>query len=82
MTDLVYRQILEKLLTESPELSAKHTYCELYAHLFSSNMMALIRWWLTNEDTVSIEEVQKIMHENMKKGLYYTFRHSVRDSIQ
>ena len=82
MTDLVYRQILEKLLTESPELSAKHTYCELYAHLFSSNMMALIRWWLTNEDTVSIEEVQKIMHENMKKGLFYTFRHSVRDSIQ
>ena len=45
-------------------------------------MMALIRWWLTNEDTVSIEEVQKIMHENMKKGLFYTFRHSVRDSIQ
>ena len=57
MTDLVYRQILERLLTESPELSAKRTYCELYAHLFSSNMMALIRWWLTNEDTVSIGDV-------------------------
>lgn len=82
MADLVYTQILQKLLSAYPDLSQKQVYCELYAQLFSSNIMTLVRWWLTNTHTVSAEEVQKIMHENMKHGLFYTFRHHIRDCSQ
>ncbi len=82
MADLIYTQILQKLLSAYPDLSQKQVYCELYAQLFSSNIMTLVRWWLTNAHTVSAEEVQKIMHENMKHGLFYTFRHHIRDCSQ
>ncbi len=82
MADLIYTQILQKLLSAYPDLSQKQVYCELYAQLFSSNIMTLVRWWLTNTHTVSAEEVQKIMHENMKHGLFYTFRHHIRDCSQ
>lgn len=82
MTNLIYTQILEKLLSAYPDLSQKQVYCELYAQLFSSNMMTLISWWLNNTHTVSAEDVQKIMHENMKRGLFYTFRHHIRDCSQ
>lgn len=82
MTNLIYTQILEKLLSAYPDLSQKQVYCELYAQLFSSNMMTLISWWLNNTHTVSAEDVQKIMHENMKHGLFYTFRHHIRDCSQ
>jgi hypothetical protein len=49
---------------------------ELYATLFASDMMTIIRWWFAHEDKVTKEDVVSIMTSNMRKGMFYTFKHA------
>lgn len=52
-------------------------YQELYSHLFASNLMALVNWWLTNEDTITSADVQRLMNSNMKNGMFTTFKYCI-----
>ncbi len=52
-------------------------YQELYSHLFASNLMALVNWWLANEDTITSADVERLMNSNMKNGMFTTFKYCI-----
>lgn len=71
MVDAVHDAILEKLSADGKD---PDPYADLYARLFASDMMTLVRWWFRYEDRVSAADVQRIMMKNMKQGMFRTFR--------
>ena len=70
MIDIIHVKIIKNITTKDN----KFIYADLYAKLFSSNMMTLVRWWFKYEDKVTILDVQKIMTENMQLGMFQTFK--------
>lgn len=67
-----------KTLRENPAGPHEIThYHELYARLFASNLMTLVRWWLSNENVVTREDVEILMNGNMKNGLFSTFKYRI-----
>ena len=74
MVDAVHDAILEKLDAQDPP----DPYADLYARLFASDMMTLVRWWFHYEGRITAKEVQDIMHKNMKQGMFRTFREQMR----
>ena len=72
MIDIVHDSILEALRGSGGELVTP--YADLYARLFASDMMTLVRWWMQYKDTVSARDVQSLMCDNMKQGIFRTFR--------
>ena len=74
MIDAVHDAILEKLDAQDPP----DPYADLYARLFASDMMTLVRWWFHYEGRITAKEVQDIMHKNMKQGMFRTFREQMR----
>lgn len=76
MVQVIHDNILDKLCAES-EGGSPDLYADLYARLFASDMMTLVRWWFRYEETVTIKEVQEIMMNNMKQGMFRTFREHV-----
>lgn len=73
MVQVIHNNILENLAAGHGEIS-KDPYTDLYARLFASNMMTLVRWWFRYEDEITMKDVQEIMMNNMKQGLFRTFR--------
>lgn len=76
MVQVIHDNILDKLCAEN-EVGSPDLYADLYARLFVSDMMTLVRWWFRYEETVTIKEVQEIMMNNMKQGMFRTFREHV-----
>lgn len=74
MVAVVHDAILEML----PGKSSPDPYADLYARLFASDMMALVRWWFAYEGQVTAQDVQEIMHKNMTQGMFRTFRERIR----
>ena len=74
MVDAVHDAILEKLPAQDPP----DPYADLYARLFASDMMTLVRWWFRYEDRITAQDVQDIMRKNMKQGMFRTFREQMR----
>lgn len=74
MVDAVHDAILEKLDAQDPP----DPYDDLYARLFASDMMTLVRWWFHYEGRITAKEVQDIMRKNMKQGMFRTFREQMR----
>ena len=74
MVQVVQDRMLEKL-TDSHDLSAKNVpQIDLYARLFAYDMMTVVRWWFKYENEISITNVKDIMMNNMKQGMFRTFR--------
>lgn len=74
MTGIIHDNIIAALGEQPSACPEKERYADLYAYLFASNMMSLIHWWFKNPDTVSQKEVEEIMTNNMKLGLFKTFK--------
>lgn len=74
MTRIVHDKILGALQPMAHQTPIIQKYSALYAHLFSSNMMSLVLWWFEYYDQVSMKEVEEIMTDNMRLGLFKTFR--------
>lgn len=76
MLQVIHDNILEKL--RSCDLQGtQERYVDLYAQLLASNTMTLVRWWFQYESEISMEEVQQIMVNNMKEGIFGAFRQTV-----
>ena len=73
MVQVIHDNILDNLISDSNQ-SPPDLYADLYARLFASDMMTLVRWWFRYEEAVTIKEVQNIMMNNMKQGMFRTFR--------
>ena len=76
MVEAVHQAILEKLAAGKAD--PPDQYADLYARLFASDMMTMVRWWMHYEDRVSITDVQELMMNNMKQGMFRTFRERVK----
>ncbi len=75
MIDIVHDAILETLCSHPQEVRFQVSpYADLYARLFASDMMTLVRWWMKYKDTVTARDVQDLMRNNMKQGTFRTFR--------
>lgn len=73
MIDIIYNKFLEELPDYPSYSSRKNAHLKLYARLFSSNCMILLKWYFENDDIVNVQEIQDIMNKNMKNGLFSTF---------
>ena len=80
MVQVIHDNILEKLRSCGLQ-GTQERYVDLYAQMFASNTMTLVRWWFQYESEISMEEVQQIMVNNMKEGIFGAFRQTV-DSAQ
>lgn len=77
MESIICANIL-KTIREDPAGSHQITpYHTLYAELFSSNLMTMIRWWLSNEPRITRSDVLEVMNGNMKNGLFPTFKYRI-----
>ena len=74
MNRIVHDNILTTLKTFARRTDENEKYADLYAHLFASDMMSLVRWWFKYYDTVRMKDVEKIMTENMHYGMFRTFK--------
>lgn len=74
MVEAVHDAILEKLPAQNPP----DPYADLYARLFATDMMTMVRWWFRYEGRITAREVQDLMHRNMKQGMFRTFRELMR----
>lgn len=75
MIDIVHDAILDTLCSHPQGKQIPVTpYADLYARLFASDMMTLVRWWLKYKDCVTARDVQDLMRNNMKQGMFRTFR--------
>ena len=70
MIQIVHDAILDKLAAGE----TIYPYADLYACLFASDMMTMVRWWFQYKERVSAKEVQELMCRNMKQGMFRTFR--------
>ena len=77
MEDIIRRNILGTIRRNSAKDQPITPYHDLYAELFASNLMTLVRWWLANDTTVSREDVEALMNSNMKNGLFSTFKYRI-----
>lgn len=81
MVDIVHGAILDTLCSHSSQNRLQMTsYADLYARLFASDMMTLMRWWLEYQDSVTARDVQNLMRNNMKQGMFRTFRQLMQHS--
>lgn len=74
MINVVQENMLEKLSVSQNVSSKIAPQIDLYARLFASDMMTIVRWWFKYENEVSMQDVQNIMMNNMKQGMFRTFR--------
>lgn len=74
MIKLIHDNILNTMNRKNTVLTEKLKYVDLYAYLFASNMMSLVHWWLKNADTICQKEVEQLMADNMRYGLFKTFK--------
>lgn len=73
MVQIIRDNILNMLNTSSPA-GDSGLYRELYARLFASNLMTLVRWGFLHEKEIDAKEIEKLMTENMTNGLFFTFK--------
>lgn len=73
MEDIICRNILNTIQGDPPGTREITPYHDLYARIFASNLMTLVRWWLTNEPAITEKDVESVMEGNMKNGLFATF---------
>ena len=76
MLQVIHDNILEKLRSCGLQ-GTQERYVDLYAQLLASNTMTLVRWWFQYESEISMEEVQQIMVNNMKEGIFGAFCQTV-----
>ena len=76
MLQVIHDSILAKLRSCGLQ-GTQERYVDLYAQLLASNTMTLVRWWFQYESEISMEEVQQIMVNNMKEGIFGAFCQTV-----
>lgn len=74
MIKIIHDNIMNAMNKQTSVTSEKMKYIDLYAYLFASNMMSLVHWWLKNTDTIPQIEVEHLMADNMRFGLFKTFK--------
>jgi len=73
MTVIICDNILNKLDSSSADQRHRQ-HQQLYAKLFASNLMTLVRWGFLHDREVTKEDIESLMRSNMENGLFFTFK--------
>lgn len=73
MTDIISANILKKLPAAKPG-TRDDLYRQLYASLFASNLMTMIRWGFQHENEIHMDDIEHIMRNNMTNGIFFSFK--------
>ena len=79
MTGVIHDSILSTMVSYTEKHSNQKKYADLYAYLFATNMMSMVRWWFEYSESITQEEVEDIMASNMEKGMFLTFKKQVNE---
>ncbi len=74
MTMIIHHQLYENLLKTTPGDKKKKAYCDYYAYILSSNVMALVHWGFMNINLVNQRDLLNIMSANMKEGIFASLK--------
>lgn len=74
MGDSIYNTLLEKILDSHAFDCQPRIQLELYARLFASHTMTLLHWWFQHEEEVTMDDVLRLMTDNMKDGFFKAFK--------
>lgn len=77
MTMTAHNCIYTSMLKNVGSDKKKRAYCDFYAYLFSSNMMALIHWWFMNDGTITLRDARQLMINNMKDGIFVSYKNII-----
>lgn len=80
MTGIIRDSIITAMKSSSEQTPHQKKCASLYAFIFASNMMSLIQWWFQYYTTVTRQEVETIMTDNMHFGLFKTFKNQTEKS--
>ena len=77
----IIRQNVNKILQS--ELSAPPDgktacYHDLYARLLASNFLTLVRWWVTNQPSISRSDVVSVMEGSIRKAMVFLAKHGLK----
>ena len=74
MENIIRNTILQNLQEEVSDLPEGKTACylDLYARLFASNLLTLIRWWLSNQPSITQRDVVSVMEGSIRNSLLAT----------
>jgi AcrR family transcriptional regulator len=71
----IIRQNVNKILQSelsTPPDGKTACYHDLYARLLASNFLTLVRWWVTNQPSISRSDVVSVMEGSIRKSLLLT----------
>ncbi|MCF0136172.1 MAG: TetR/AcrR family transcriptional regulator [Lachnospiraceae bacterium] len=74
MAAILKDNLLMTLLSSPCPNSEAVLYRQLYAGMFSANVMELFSWWFAHETEITVDDVCKMMTSNFKHGLFATFK--------
>jgi AcrR family transcriptional regulator len=81
MLNVLQENILNIIYTDTTFNKSKNNYAKLYSHLFASNCMTTIKWWLESAPEMSIDDVGVLMKSNMENGFFQTYRLIIDDKL-
>lgn len=74
MIDIIQQQILKELNNNVLDDNSKKSFSILYSYLFANNLMSTVHWWFEYSNQMSIDDVGKLMDDNMHLGLFKAFK--------
>ena len=74
MSNAIFDTVLSKIQVSSMFDTLPRIYQELYARFFASHTMTILRWWLCNQEHVTMDDALKLMTDNMKHGVFKTLK--------
>jgi hypothetical protein len=80
MIDIIQQQILKELHENVTLDDSKKSIAVLYSYHFANNLISTVHWWYEYSNQMSIEEVGKLMDDNMQMGIFKAFKHNMNQN--
>lgn len=74
MGDSIYNTLMQQIQISHAFDAQPRIHLELYARLFASHTMSLLHWWFSHQDEVTMDDVLRLMTDNMKDGFFKAFK--------
>ena len=78
MENIIRYNILRNIQEQNsgPAWAKTASYQDLYARLFASNFLTLVRWWISNKPSISRRDVVSVMEGSIRESLLSTLSYA------
>ncbi|WP_099467615.1 TetR/AcrR family transcriptional regulator [Konateibacter massiliensis] len=77
MIEIIQQQLMAKLDKDTLKNPQKNSFAMLYSFLFANNLMSTVHWWYQYNKEMSKEDVRRLMDDNMRMGLFKSFKQKI-----